>query len=123
MNLDDPDFGTEAGVISISGQRVLALSGIGGFEPGFFARGRLRFLSGANAGRVGAIKFHRAGTVELWQPVPGTVPAGERVRVTAGCDKQFATCRNRFANGINFRGFPHMPGDDAVMRYATREEK
>lgn len=31
------------------------------------------------------------------------------------CDKQFATCRDTFSNAENFRGFPHMPGPDAVL--------
>lgn len=31
------------------------------------------------------------------------------------CDKRFATCRDTFANAENFRGFPHMPGNDAVI--------
>lgn len=30
----------------------------------------------------------------------------------ASCDKRFATCRDQFANAVNFRGFPDMPGDD-----------
>lgn len=28
------------------------------------------------------------------------------------CDKRWATCVGRFANGINFQGFPDIPGDD-----------
>lgn len=35
--------------------------------------------------------------------------------VAAGCDKSFATCGARFGNRVNFRGFPHMPGVDAVL--------
>jgi uncharacterized phage protein (TIGR02218 family) len=35
--------------------------------------------------------------------------------VTAGCDKRFQTCRDRFANGVNFRGFPQIPGNDFVI--------
>ena len=46
---------------------------------------------------------------------------GDGVAVTAGCDRQFATCRDRFANAANFRGFPHIPGQDAVLRYATKD--
>jgi hypothetical protein len=34
-----------------------------------------------------------------------------------GCDRQLATCRDRFANMPNFRGFPHIPGNDFVLRY------
>lgn len=28
------------------------------------------------------------------------------------CDKRWVTCRSRFANSANFRGFPDVPGDD-----------
>jgi hypothetical protein len=28
------------------------------------------------------------------------------------CDKRWATCVDSFANGINFQGFPDIPGDD-----------
>ena len=35
----------------------------------------------------------------------------------ATCDRSFATCRDTFGNGVNFRGFPHIPGNDALMRY------
>jgi hypothetical protein len=34
-----------------------------------------------------------------------------------GCDRALATCRDRFANVVNFRGFPHIPGNDFVLRY------
>ena len=33
----------------------------------------------------------------------------------AVCDQRFETCRSRFSNGDNFRGFPHMPGTDFVL--------
>lgn len=31
------------------------------------------------------------------------------------CDKRYATCKNIFQNTENFRGFPHMPGNDVVI--------
>ena len=34
-----------------------------------------------------------------------------------GCDRALATCRDRFGNVANFRGFPHVPGNDFVLRY------
>jgi len=34
-----------------------------------------------------------------------------------GCDRALATCRDRFGNVANFRGFPHIPGSDFVLRY------
>ena len=40
------------------------------------------------------------------------IGAGDDFVVRAGCDKRFATCKAKFANVVNFRGFPQMPGDD-----------
>ena len=31
------------------------------------------------------------------------------------CDKRFSTCRDVFSNAENFRGFPHMSGNDAII--------
>lgn len=31
------------------------------------------------------------------------------------CDQRFQTCKTRFGNVDGFRGFPHMPGNDAVL--------
>ena len=39
--------------------------------------------------------------------------------MTAGCDKSFATCKAKFDNAVNFRGFPHLPGNDAGYNYVT----
>jgi len=44
------------------------------------------------------------------------------VSVRSGCDKSFATCRNKFSNSENFRGFPHMPGNDFIVRLPRQGE-
>ncbi|MCZ4297997.1 DUF2163 domain-containing protein [Henriciella marina] len=31
------------------------------------------------------------------------------------CDKRFETCRDVFSNAENYRGFPHLPGQDFVL--------
>ena len=41
--------------------------------------------------------------------------------IRAGCNKRMQTCGAKFANIVNFRGFPHIPGQDAVLRYATKD--
>ena len=50
------------------------------------------------------------------------IAPGDTFTVTAGCDKQFATCQAKFANAVNFRGFPHMPGNDFVIAVARPGE-
>jgi uncharacterized phage protein (TIGR02218 family) len=42
---------------------------------------------------------------------------GDSLTLLAGCDKSFETCRDKFANHLNFRGFPHMPGNDIALGY------
>jgi uncharacterized phage protein (TIGR02218 family) len=121
VDLDDPAFrGTGTVVTAASGRRFTA-SGLDGFASGWFTRGLLTFASGANADRAQEVKLHTAGsavTIELWQPMAQPIAPGDTFTITAGCDKRFATCRAKFANGVNFRGFPHMPGNDFVTVFA-----
>jgi uncharacterized phage protein (TIGR02218 family) len=51
----------------------------------------------------------------LAQPMPIMAQAGDNILLEVGCDKAFATCRDRFQNQLNFRGVPTLPGDDAVF--------
>jgi uncharacterized phage protein (TIGR02218 family) len=39
--------------------------------------------------------------------------------VLAGCDKAFSTCKKKFDNALNFRGFPHLPGNDVAYSYVV----
>ena len=39
-----------------------------------------------------------------------------------GCDRQLSTCRDRFDNVANFRGFPHIPGNDFVLKYPRDDD-
>ena len=59
---------------------------------------------------------------DLWQRAPQAIKVGDTFRVTAGCDKTHATCRKKFANAVNFRGFPHMPGNDFIIRMPQQGE-
>jgi uncharacterized phage protein (TIGR02218 family) len=44
---------------------------------------------------------------------------GDIFSVEAGCDKTFATCKAKFSNALNFRGFPHLPGNDVAYSYVV----
>jgi uncharacterized phage protein (TIGR02218 family) len=83
-----------------------------------FARGRLLWTSGANAGAVAELRRHDGAAAELAEAPAMPIAPGDGFTVTAGCDKTFATCRKRFVNHDNFRGFPHMPGNDWLARPA-----
>lgn len=61
-------------------------------------------------------------SIELWQAMPELIAAGNGFDITAGCDKQFSTCKAKFNNAINFRGFHRMPGNDWVQSYPSQGE-
>ena len=85
----------------------------------WFNGGVLTFESGPNNGRSMEVKdwVQSSGTVTLFLGVGYLPTVGDRLRLYPGCDKRTATCNARFANIINFRGEPHVPGRDAVMEY------
>jgi uncharacterized phage protein (TIGR02218 family) len=108
-------------VAILTGTRMFTASGLAGFASGWFSGGKLSFTSGANTGLAMEIKAHgksgSAVTLELWQGMPEALASGDGFMVTAGCDKSFATCKAKFSNPTNFRGYPYMPGNDAVIAY------
>jgi uncharacterized phage protein (TIGR02218 family) len=108
-----------AGTVSTTdGRLLLSAPALAAFPDAHFTGGRLVFTGGGNVGFVTEVKRHAAdglGTLALWQAPPAPIMAGDALQVTAGCDKSFSTCRTKFGNGINFRGFPHMPGNDFII--------
>lgn len=109
----------EGSVISIESTSTIVAAGLDTFSEGIFTGGKLTWTSGANDGLSVEIKEHRPASgharLSLWQAMPEVIASGDGFTVTAGCDKRFATCRERFANSVNFRGFPHIPGNDFVI--------
>lgn len=120
--LASPAYTASGTVVEPQSSRHLVVSALDGFAAGWFSRGLLTFTSGPNVGRASEIRLHAKSdgivTLELWQPMTTPVLAGDTFTVTAGCDKQHATCVTKFANAVNYRGFPHMPGNDSVASYA-----
>jgi uncharacterized phage protein (TIGR02218 family) len=121
VDLGDAAFHGSGTVASLAGTSAFRVSGLDAFTDGWFSAGRLAFTGGDNAGFAVEVKTHRAALdgvlIELWQATPEPIVVGDTLTVTAGCDKRFATCRDRFANGVNFRGFPQIPGNDFVISY------
>jgi len=124
VDLDDPAFTASGSVTAVNGDRGFAVSGLTDFAADWFTLGRLTWTSGPNAGRVAEVASHDvvAGTrrLTLLEAPVQPVAAGHDFVVRAGCDKRLETCRDRFVNVVNFRGFPHIPGQDTVVRYPNR---
>ena len=85
--------------------------------PNGWGGGRLRWLDGANAGLSSLVLTSNGAVAVLAEPPPFAPATGARIEVIEGCDKRFATCRERFGNAANFRGEPHLPGMDLLTRY------
>lgn len=119
FNRDTPGYFTQRVVEEIEDRRIYRWAEMSGFEPGWFARGRLTIRSGTGAGLWGAIKSDRieggARVIELWEPIKAEVEAGDQLRLDAGCDKRFETCRLKFNNLVNYQGFPDIPSEDWMM--------
>jgi uncharacterized phage protein (TIGR02218 family) len=82
-----------------------------------FVLGRLRYLSGGNCG-LSTVVLSATGSVVQVRDLPrATVETGCRIELREGCDKRFETCVSRFDNAANFRGEPHLPGNDLLTRY------
>lgn len=116
IDLDDPAYRGTGALVSVASPRRFKVSGLGAFANGWFTHGLLTFTSGAAEGQAVEVKQHArvagAVTIELWGRARLPLAPGQTFVVTAGCDKRVATCRAKFANVVNFRGFPHMPGND-----------
>jgi len=122
IDLTLPDYKGNGEVVSSSASRALVVSGLGAYVDGWFTRGLLTWTGGANVGLAVEIRRHSRTestvTAELWQATPHAIAVGDTFTVTAGCNKHLATCADKFANAINFRGFAHMPGNDFVLAVA-----
>jgi uncharacterized phage protein (TIGR02218 family) len=113
---------TGTGVVTaLLDDRTFVVSGLSAYPDDWFTRGLLSWTSGANEPRTSEVKRHIAAAgsvrIEIRQDTSQPVLVGHSFTVSAGCDKQFGTCRTKFNNGLNFRGCPHMPGNDFVTSY------
>jgi uncharacterized phage protein (TIGR02218 family) len=103
-----------ARVVSVE-DRVVTLDGA---EPmvNAYGGGRLRWFGGANSGLEDAIARSEGATLTLRRP-PRFDSVDALIELIEGCDKSLATCAARFANAVNFRGEPYLPGIDLLTRY------
>jgi len=85
-------------------------------SDGYFDNGIIEFTSGNNNGQKMEIKQYANGTFLLALNLPQELSVGDTFNVIAGCDKQFSTCCDTFSNAVNFRGEPHLPGIEILLK-------
>lgn len=121
IDLDDPAYRADGAVVSVEGTRRLRVSGLTGFAVGRFSLGSLEWVSGNKTGLFDRIAAHGRDALGDWldldSEIAEWVAPGDTFVAHAGCDRLFSTCRTKFGNGVNFRGFPHIPGSDFVLTY------
>lgn len=103
-------------VVGFGGRQIDLAPGLP--EPDRFRMGSVRFVSGGLSGIDRQIVSVDGDALLLDAGLPGSAGGAERVRLTAGCDKRLSTCAQRFGNARLFGGEPHVPGTDALLRYA-----
>jgi uncharacterized phage protein (TIGR02218 family) len=124
INLNSAAYKGTGAVTALTADRRFKASGLSSFAAEWFELGYVEWTSGVNAGRKAEVSRHSlsagVATLELFEAPVRAIGVGDGFIIRAGCDKQFKTCKTKFANAVNFRGFPHMPGDDTVLRYPNR---
>jgi uncharacterized phage protein (TIGR02218 family) len=125
LNLEAPAFKGTGAIIDLLRDRASTASGLSSFAEGWFTFGTLDWTSGANAGRRTEVLSHDlidgVAILTLLEAPVRAIAGTDTFTIRAGCDKRIATCGTKFGNVANFRGFPNIPGQDAVLRYATKD--
>ncbi len=85
-------------------------------EKNYFSKGVITFLSGANSGSIREIANFTEGKFKLLTSLIKDIETGDEYQVSVGCDKNSQTCISKFDNIINFRGEPHIPGTDRILK-------
>lgn len=121
FDLRQPGYFADVAVNAADDGRIFTFHDFASFDERWFEGGRFTPISGAASGLVGVVKIDRQTgrerRIELWQSLRAPITAGDMVRIEAGCDKSATTCRVKYSNFLNFRGFPHIPGEDWLASY------
>lgn len=122
FDLGQTGYSVELDLAGNDDETVFRFADMALYPRNWFVRGRFVVLTGEAEGLSGIIKNDDKGangarTIELWEALRAEMQPGDRVRLEAGCDKRPVTCRKKFNNFLNFRGFPDIPGEDWLMSY------
>jgi len=125
VDLSGSDYRFESVIVELSDAGEISISDPHGYPERWFERGSLVLSeqSGAVHYRIKRDQVLDGERVlTLWNGGTGIFAIGDRVRVTAGCDKSTTHCRDKFGNLLNYRGFPHIPGEDWMTAYPSSSQ-
>ncbi|MDX5595581.1 DUF2163 domain-containing protein [Pseudovibrio sp. SPO723] len=118
VNLDEVRYKRSVTVVEVTDGMEVLVSGAEDFEEGWAAGGALTKETVGGGVSFTVLRHEKQGSKDLLvltRPVEAYLKQGESLTLKAGCDKTFETCQKKFQNTLNFRGFPHMPGNDFVL--------
>lgn len=109
-----------ATVTAVTDDMAFAVSFTGSYANDYFNSGQVEFATGALAGTapVEIFDWTAAGGVTLFVPLSDLPEIGDTLAIRRGCLKTREACM-AYANILNFRGFPEVPGSDQVLKYAV----
>lgn len=113
---------SQSGIVTaVDSNRVFEVTGISipsGEELDYFTFGLIGFAGTGveNDGLGMEIKSFDGLNMELMLPMPFDVAIGDTFEVVPGCNKSLGACRHKFANVLNFGGFPHPPVTDDTIK-------
>lgn len=106
--------------ITASGFATLPVAQGGGSAPrGYWTTGIIEVVS---TGEMRQVIGDYSDTTKLDVLFPfENLVVGASIKVSAGCLHDFLTCKNKFANHVNYKGYPFMPSDNPfkvnIMRH------
>lgn len=122
VNVDDPVYSLVAEITKIDAKRRFSFLGLEAFQDGWFENGSILWPDGG----VSLIKSDSYSegqrVLELWEEIRQPISVGSNAKVITGCDKRAGTCSSKFQNFENFRGFPHLLGEDFSTAYPVSGE-
>lgn len=109
VNTNSSAYRRPAIIAEILSPNRLQIDDLSAFPTGWFSNGVIEL----SEGRKLAISKQENDQISLYSDV--SIEVGTNVHLIAGCDKSYDICKSKFSNHINFQGFPHLPGMDAVL--------
>jgi uncharacterized phage protein (TIGR02218 family) len=125
IDLTNTQYAADLVVTQLITSRAFVCSGLESFEADAFRFGVVSWTSGENQDGRARVMAHRIISdevvIELDRAPARAIAHGDQGQIVVGCDKQFATCQSKFSNQDRFRGCPHMPGNNVLVRSASSE--
>jgi len=81
---------------------------VSGMTDHQFDQGKIKFITGVNAGVTRTVQWNAAGVIQLAYPLPFLPAPGDSFNISQGCARTQAACDD-YNNRPNFKGMPYVP--------------